>query len=690
MCCWKVVPLAALGAVLCGAETRVLFSPFPSDTYTAADPGQKTGRRVNLPAPEACAASPALCAGLQLVNRLDGFHVNPRIEVRFSGAVDAESLREGVRLAALENLTAEEHGLHSPGEIVPLNRLSYDPAAHAFFAKPDNILDQHRRYALVVTDAVRDAAGAPVGADPAFTACLASPEGYCAELRGAVESVRSQFAPRRIVGASVFTTLSVTAWLEAARRRLGEVAPEAAPAGPASAFDFAQLSGVTLRLQTGVEPARFREETLPVALLNLIPAGVPNPIGRIVFGTFASPRFLGPHFEIEPQPAASAAAPPALVERVGLHALLPSRPRPAAGYPVVIFGHGFTDSRFGGPSAVAPVFTAAGFAVAAINAFGHGYGPASSIVLTRYNGARSELSAGGRGVDFDGDGRIGDSEGCLILSIEQPIALRDCLRQTAVDLMQLVRVIRAGVDLDQDGRPDFDPGRIYYAGMSLGAIYGTMLAAVEPGIRAFALNVGGGTVVEIARASESYRRDMTLLLAQLGLLNASGDFIDEAPGRHEAVRILGAGGAAAVQEALERMEWLQACGDPLFYAPHLRSSTLPGVGIRNVLWQMAKGDRTVPLTTQAALVRAANMRESSWLFRSDVARAVFPQLPENPHAFLANLLSLPAIPVALAAQRQMAVFFETGEAPDPNPAVRPLYGRDLFEIPAAFSEELNY
>ena len=82
---------------------------------------------------------------------------------------------------------------------------------------------------------------------------------------------------------------------------------------------------------------------------------------------------------------------------------------------------------------------------------------------------------------------------------------RDCFRQTAVDLMQLARVIRLGLDLDGDGTPDLDPARIYYAGQSLGAIYGTMFTAVEPSIRAAALNVGGATMVDIARWSPAYR-----------------------------------------------------------------------------------------------------------------------------------------------------------------------------------------
>jgi hypothetical protein len=39
-----------------------------------------------------------------------------------------------------------------------------------------------------------------------------------------------------------------------------------------------------------------------------------------------------------------------------------------------------------------------------------------------------------------------------------------------VDLLQLVRVIEVGMDVDGDTVPDLDPSRIYYFGQSLGGI----------------------------------------------------------------------------------------------------------------------------------------------------------------------------------------------------------------------------
>ena len=82
---------------------------------------------------------------------------------------------------------------------------------------------------------------------------------------------------------------------------------------------------------------------------------------------------------------------------------------------------------------------------------------------------------------------------------------RDGHRQTVVDLMQLVRVIEVGMDVDGDTAPDLDPSRIYYFGQSLGGIYGTIFLAVEPNVHVGVPNVPGGADIEILRLSPVFR-----------------------------------------------------------------------------------------------------------------------------------------------------------------------------------------
>jgi hypothetical protein len=621
-----ILATVLLAAAASGGVT-VRFDLFPSDTLTVEDAAQKTGLRVNLPLPD-CDAQPADCRDLGWLNELDGFSPNTSLRVRFSGAVDPGTFKDGIHLVALGD---------PPAEPIPVNQVVWDPATNTAFAKPDRLLDQGRRYMLMVTDAVRDTAGNPVEA-----------------------------------AASIFTTLSATSWLERARAALDGVAPDFTRRAVKSVFSFAELNSVTLRMQVGANPSLFEDLSLPFSLI--------SGVDRIAFGSYRSPNFLDERQTI----AAAGTAQPVAAASAGdlqFHVLLPAREKPPAGYPVVITGHGFGDNRFAGPSALAGSFAAQGLATIAINAVGHGYGPDTKLVLGDKSGNTVEVDGGGRGIDLNGDGKIESQEGCLILTADAPVGLRDCLRQTVADLMQLVRVIRAGVDLDGDGKADLDPDRIYYAGISLGSIYGTMLNAVEPDIRAAVLNVGGGSVADIVRLGRSYHSYGVDFLRGRGLLAPDEDFVNAWPLRDQAPKTIEDPAALRIQEVFERMEWLQAQGDPLFFASRLR---------KPVLWMFATGDQSVPNPASSALVRAAGMRETTWLYRHDLARQVLPSLDENPHAYMVNLFSLQALWVALAAQQQAAGFLATGEIGNPNGLIRFIFGRDIFEVPDVLPEDLNY
>ena len=195
---------------------------------------------------------------------------------------------------------------------------------------------------------------------------------------------------------------------------------------------------------------------------------------------------------------------PVRTEQIYFNALLPATPEPPNGYPVVIFGHGSRRQPLRRTDSGGPTLARAGFAVIAINAVGHGFGPLSTVTFTDNHGQQHHASL--RAAAAWTSTAMASSNPRKAARCSRPVAYgtRDCFRQTAVDLMQLARTIRLGLDLNGDGKPDLDPSRIYYAGQSLGAIYGSMIMAVEPTVRAAALNVGGATVVDIARWSPSY------------------------------------------------------------------------------------------------------------------------------------------------------------------------------------------
>ncbi|HEU5323535.1 MAG TPA: hypothetical protein VFX28_22210, partial [Methylomirabilota bacterium] len=380
---------------------------------------------------------------------------------------------------------------------------------------------------------------------------------------------------------------------------------------------------------------------------------------------------------------------------------LPAGPRPANGWPVAIFGHGFGDNKNSSPFVVASTLAANGIATIAINVVGHGRGPAGTLTVTRLSGPPVTLPAGGRGIDQDGNGVIDSTEGVNAAPPRTIIASRDGLRQTVVDLMQLVRVIQVGVDVEGDGVPDLDAERIYYFGQSFGGIYGTIFLGVEPAVRAGVPNVPGGAIIEIARLSPSFRFlvgiSLALRVPSLSNLPPAFDpvvgavvpqFAENLPLRDLPPVVNTVPGAAAIQTVIENTEWVSQSGNPVAYAPHLRRSPLPGLEAKPVIVQFAKGDRTVPNPTATALIRAGDLADRATYFRNDLVVAAIPGAPTNPHTFLTNIGVPSVAALAVAAQQQIGIFFAT----DGAVVVDPDGGAPFFEVPIAgpLPEALNF
>lgn len=156
-------------------------------------------------------------------------------------------------------------------------------------------------------------------------------------------------------------------------------------------------------------------------------------------------------------------------------------------------------------------------------------GPLGTLTVSQVGGDSITFAAGGRGIDQNGDGIIATGEGRNAAPPQQIIANRDGLRQTVVDLIQLVRVIEVGMDVDGDGASDLDPSRIYYFGTSLGGIYGTIFLAVEPNAQAGVLNVPGGPWIELLRLNPFARPFLGTALASRvpSLINVGGTTFNE-------------------------------------------------------------------------------------------------------------------------------------------------------------------
>src|SRR5262249_22870086 len=147
-------------------------------------------------------------------------------------------------------------------------------------------------------------------------------------------------------------------------------------------------------------------------------------------------------------------------------------------------------------------------------------------------------------------------------------------------------------------------------------------------------------------------------------------------------------GAMAIQEVMERREWIMMAGEAVAYAPHLRKSPLAGVPAKTMIVQFAPGDSNQLNPPTAASLRAGELADRATFYRHDLAFAEDPTLDRNPHQFLIRVVGNPGERrIALGYQSQIAAFF----ASDGKEIIHPEPSR-FFETPIALPlpEGLNF
>jgi hypothetical protein len=386
--------------------------------------------------------------------------------------------------------------------------------------------------------------------------------------------------------------------------------------------------------------------------------------GTLVFGSFEAPSWLDPDVTIPQTPTKDAGRSPVKAERLPFVAVLPPGTPPPCGWPTAVFGHGFTSS-------TSAIFLAAvanaqnGIATIGTNVVGHGFGPDSAWQITS-GGTTTTIPAYGRGVDQNDDQAIGSTEGSSATGAATAQSSRDALRQTAADVMTLVRSL-GGTDVDGNGTPDLSGEEVTYFGQSFGGIYGTMLTGADRAIARSVLNVPGGPISEIARLSPSFRSVTRASLEAAGLLNSDdptrNNFQEQMPLRGEGPVTVTVPGAVAIQEFLARTTWLSRPGSPETFAPLIEPE--------RVLIQVAFADQTVPNPTSYTIIDAGDLWSRTSLYRNDRT----PQRALNPHAFLLDLARFPT--AALQGQAQVAAFLGAGTVIDPDGA------EPVWEVPTS-------
>lgn len=639
-------------------------APFPSDRYTLADANQLTLRRVALPKSN-CTVQVSDCQDIDELNTYDGFSVTPRFTVPFTGDIDPTTVTSDsvylLRVGGPQGFAlAEKSGI---------NQVAWDAPSRMLSFKSDELLRESSRYLLVITDRVKDTAGRALGGAGWIDAESGLPIGAAGEAgdyRGLLRQAL-QLAPKdagKPVAATLFTTQTATAELAAmvkqvkARTATGLDFAIASQAGAKvrAVFDAAQVTAAVFKRQNSTGTA-LTNSNLALASLQAVPGAV----GQIAYATYQAPRYMLTNDARIP-PQGTAHAPVAL----GQHTLtaqifVPAGPKPAGGWPVVIYGHGFGDSMLGSPWQVASVMASYGLATASIHVVGHGGGALGNVTMTLADGSTVDVPLPGRAVDTNGDGAFSTTEGSTPPVPYGVIGARDALRQTVVDISELARRFKAGVDLDGDGAPDFNGAKVNYAGQSFGGVYGTMLLAVDPDLQAGVPNVGGGSLIEATRngAFKTPIRVPSLAGRTPSLLNLPNSYDDNQPFRNQPVLTKHVDGALAIAKSFDNSEWAQQPGAGTVYAPLLRLRPLAGHAPKPIIYQLAKGDTVMTNPSSGWVVRGGQLSDRVSFYRHDLAVAANAAVGSNPHGFLANLNGA-ALPIALQAQRQMGAFLASG------------------------------
>ncbi len=220
--------------------------------------------------------------------------------------------------------------------------------------------------------------------------------------------------------------------------------------------------------------------------------------------------------------------------------------------PVVIFMHGHSGSKLDSLLGMGP-FARAGLATIGMDAVSHGLSLNADdrLLVTELVGSAgiaplaNVMIGDGRGIDQNGDGLIDSGADYFTGYVTHT---RDTVRQTAIDLMQMVRTLRSfdgerrwAFDVNRDGVNDLagdfngdgvvDLGGpnvpIYVAGASLGGILSSLMGGIEPEIDAIAPILPGGYLSEIGTRSDLGQVQNPLVLRMMGPLmlvhpNAAG------------------------------------------------------------------------------------------------------------------------------------------------------------------------
>jgi hypothetical protein len=670
---------------------------FPDNSFTQKDSRQVTGLRLNFEQGEdypivngrvqpGCDSTDySICDAFAELNKLDGFDIQPRVTVPFTGPIDIASVDDS-------NLyITDDSGAFVSG----LRQLTFDPASNTLAGIADKQLAESTAYRIFVTSGIKDASGAPVNAcsgrcSSRFTTRTASASlvNIRKSLDLPITDPQNAYALAGFPGASTSTASRKLAFVQNGTPDVFQAAtvyPSVSNPPSGSGLPVGMVRNDQVKADP-TAPGAFTSNAVP----NLIP---PASAGYFAFGSFLTPRYQyasapgtqdsvnGNTDGVMPTVPTKQTPAPFGYDRIGAIVVTPDPTKfnPATKpWPVAIYGPGFTRSDYD-IFVTADYNASLGIMTVATDPSGHGYGPQSTATVDTVTGQSTTFLTYGRGRDLDGDGLIGDglddgvgptahrqADGSYLPSHKPLDGLQSGLQQTVVDNMALARSIMAGVDIPGIGSNVADTSRVMYYGLSFGGIYGTMLTGTDPVIHQALMNVPGGPIVDIARLS-SFRGDLATTLSheRPDMLNGGpglNGFTEDLPLRNEPPEVIRHTGAAQLQELFGLTNWFDRSGSPETFAPRirLRPDAAWASNPKDVAFQTAYADGTVPNPTAGTLYRAGDLFDRVVYYRNDKT----PTYGSDPHGWLAD----PTLAGRESGEQQLGIWLSQDTLVNTNPA----------------------
>lgn len=533
---WLLAPLAGCGSsdageveqpiAPAGASVRSIFAvpddiaslqeetffdhPWPSDARLDPD---GTPHFAGWPNPRAVALLDGYIATVDPL--LHGFSPAAAGWVRFDGAIDpatlpadpGATLGEGASVQLVDvDPGSPEHGSRRPVSLLwreqagvywPATTLSFMPT----FGFP---LRPATRYALVVTDALHGANGAPVRAAPALREVLGlePASGAAATLHDAWAPAvaalgAAGIAPEHVAHLAVFTTDDPVSELDAVRDAARTT--EVPRPDPAAWQVKEKVDGVYQVYEGTYGPS-------PDYQAGNVPFEHPDDGGGFVFDAQGKPilqRSFSLRFVLGVPDAARC-------------------PMPAAGYPIVLHAHGTGGnyrSHFRGAHAPAQELAKRCVASMGIDQIFHGTRPGAPT---------------GPGADAAIE--------LLVYNFQNPVAVRTNARQSAIDEVQRARLfteqtmkVPAAIAVGGE-EVRFDPTNVLFFGHSQGGWNGPLFLAIDDAARGGVLS-GSASVLSITLLQKTEPQPSVAALVKTVFLALRQDEVEEVSSFHPAIAL---------------------------------------------------------------------------------------------------------------------------------------------------------